>query len=309
MWNYIPYMNAGASSTLRVMAVLEALARSPGSRHTDLATQTGIARATLHRILTTLESAGYLHRHETTDRYSLTDRFTGLCSRAAVEEPLVAAATRVATALAAETEETVHVAAMRADYLEYVVKRESTRPLRVAMTSRAGGRVPFHATALGKAVLSRCAPEERTRLLSAHPREQFTAATITEISLLMAELDASSERGYAVDNEEHEIGIRCIAAAITLPASGTGLLGGGTGQSGEGAGQLGGGTGLPGGAPIPPGGISTPSGVQHGVPVAAISVSLPTVRCPVDAIPEWGLRLQRAAAEIEAMLGRSAGRS
>jgi DNA-binding IclR family transcriptional regulator len=284
------------------MAVLEALARSPGSRHTDLATQTGIARATLHRILTTLESAGYLHRHETTDRYSLTDRFTGLCSRAAVEEPLVAAATRVATALAAETEETVHVAAMRSDYLEYVVKRESTRPLRVAMTSRAGGRVPFHATALGKAVLSRCTIEERTRLLNAHPREQFTAATITEISSLMAELDASAERGYAVDNEEHEIGIRCIAAAVTLSDSGTGLLGGGTGL-------LGGATIPPGGATIPPGGISTPSGVQHGVPVAAISVSLPTVRCPVDAIPEWGARLQRAAAEIEAMLGRSAGRS
>lgn len=110
------------------------------------------------------------------------------------------------------TGETVHLAILENDHVVYIDKIESQHPVR--MYSRVGLVAPLHCTGVAKAILAFLDDEERARVVAKADFTGYTPHTLTTPEALLADLVLSRERGYALDQEEHELGIRCVAAPI-----------------------------------------------------------------------------------------------
>jgi DNA-binding IclR family transcriptional regulator len=114
--------------------------------------------------------------------------------------------------LVSDTEETAHLALLEAARVIYIDKIEPTRAVR--MITRVGASNPVHCTAVGKAILA-FLPEDRVNDIIRRTRfERFTTRTISNEDALRIEIDKTRRRGYAVDDEELEEGLRCIAVPI-----------------------------------------------------------------------------------------------
>jgi IclR family KDG regulon transcriptional repressor len=110
------------------------------------------------------------------------------------------------------TNETVHSAALNGNVITYVDKVESRHPVRIE--SFIGREVLKHCTGVGKAILSFLPDVELERHMASMDFEYFTPTTITDREMFRRELRVTRERGYAVDDEEHEPGICCVAVPI-----------------------------------------------------------------------------------------------
>ena len=110
------------------------------------------------------------------------------------------------------TGETVQLATLDGVSAVYLALSESPHP--VKLTSRAGVRLPAHTSAIGKALLAELDPDEAARRLKGARLARRTEHTIASVPELLAELERTRDRGYAVDNEEFAIGLRCIGVPI-----------------------------------------------------------------------------------------------
>jgi DNA-binding IclR family transcriptional regulator len=181
-----------STSLTKALGLLEATAGHPAGRSlADLAAEVGMPKPTAHRILKTLTALGYLERPGS-GVYRQSPRVNRLVSDAAVRR-LVDAAARPLRDLHAQTQETVNLGMLRHDRVLYLDVIECTLPLRrvAARTSD-----PFHTTALGRAVASRLPEEHRARLLA------------------RAKLDRARRQGYVVEENETDLGVACIGAAV-----------------------------------------------------------------------------------------------
>jgi DNA-binding IclR family transcriptional regulator len=111
-----------------------------------------------------------------------------------------------------KTKETVHLAILDNEYVLYLDKVEGPHALR--MPSRVGRHITTYCTSLGKAMLSCLDEVEVKRILQNQVFKAFTRNTIRNLDLLFADLRAIRKRGYSVDDEEIEIGLRCVGAPI-----------------------------------------------------------------------------------------------
>lgn len=207
----------GARSTIRVLDVIELLARNPDLRLAEIAAITGHASATVHRVLTVLTARRWVVRDPRSDRYRLGLVVGRLARTASADDLFLQSAREVGSRLAGDTGETVHVAEWRDGQLRYALKWESTKALRVAMNSGIGSAVPLHATSLGKAVVAAYPSPQRVELIASLALDRYTDATIVDPSQLREECAEIGVEGFAVDNEENEPGVRCIGAAIVGP--------------------------------------------------------------------------------------------
>ena len=114
--------------------------------------------------------------------------------------------------LVAEVEETAHLCILEKTHMVYIDKQEPERTIR--MISRVGASSPIHCTAVGKAILATMSRPRVEEMLQAVQLERFTRRTMTSREALLKELDRTSRRGYAVDDEEREEGVRCAGMAI-----------------------------------------------------------------------------------------------
>lgn len=199
------------SAAARALAVLESLSRRRSAGLEELSTEMGLAKPTVYRFLQTLQELGYARR-DGGERWAMTLKTFNVGSRALDHIDLHSAALPVAEALAEELGETVHMGVLEGDSAVYVLKIESKYTIR--MFSRVGRRIPLYCTAIGKVLLAYSSPEERRAALEGVRLVAFTPKTITTRAALEAELKAIRERGYGLDAEEHEEGIRCIGAPI-----------------------------------------------------------------------------------------------
>jgi DNA-binding IclR family transcriptional regulator len=114
--------------------------------------------------------------------------------------------------LVAETEETAHLCILEGSHVIYIDKIEPARSVR--MITRIGASNPVHCTSVGKAMLA-FLPEERLNDILGRLRfERYTSHTISTAEALRAEIEKTRRRGYAVDDEEFEEGLRCIAVPV-----------------------------------------------------------------------------------------------
>ncbi len=197
-----------SQTVLRALGLLEAVADGIYSLE-DLSAAAGLTRSTTHRLLSTLTRAGYL-RHEPRAGYLLGPRLIELGFKAHGQLHLPSLARPHLARLAQVSQETVHLGVLDGADVVYLDKVQGTRGLQMA--SCIGGRAPAQATALGKAILS--ALPETEWLAHLIPNLQRTPNTVTDPQRFQEELARVAARGYALDLEENEPGIRCIAAPI-----------------------------------------------------------------------------------------------
>lgn len=198
---------------LRGLQIIDVLAESrDGLPLTEIARKAGLSKSSTHRLLQTLAQDGFVAQDGDSSRYRLSLKLLWLASSLVDGLGLDQVARPVLEELAQATRQTVHMALLDSNVAVYVQKIDS--PGAIRMYSQVGKRVPFHCTGLGKAILAYL-PEERVReIVATEGLPRRTANTITKPKALFEHLALIRSRGYALDEEEHEEGICCIAAPL-----------------------------------------------------------------------------------------------
>ncbi|MGD0374665.1 MAG: IclR family transcriptional regulator [Streptosporangiaceae bacterium] len=195
----------------RGLAVLEFIARRGEARLAELAQELGTSRTTMFRVLETLRGRGFAEHVAASHTYRLGPGARSLAARA-TRSLITQLAEPVMAELRNETGETINLVGVHGGRLVYEVVLEGGYALRSLPSL--GQTVSAHCSALGKAVLAFSPPAMREVLLGPEPYERFNEHTITTRSDLDLELAATRERGFAIDDEENETGLSCVAAVI-----------------------------------------------------------------------------------------------
>ena len=200
----------GVQSIERAFDLLEMLADAGGALGlSELSTVSGLPLPTVHRLMRTLVNRGYV-RQEASRRYTLGSRLIRLGEISSQMlgtwlRPFLAQLVRL-------TGETANLAMLDGDEVVYIAQVPSPHSMR--MFTEPGRRVQPHCTAVGKALLAELPPGEARALLERDGMPAYTPATITDPDLLIAHLEVIRKQGYAVDEGEQEIGVRCFAVAV-----------------------------------------------------------------------------------------------
>ena len=200
-----------AQALSRGLALLESLAATDhGATLTELAAQLKLPAPTAHRLLAALERAAFVHQ-DANGVWTVGVRAFRVGATFLSQRNLAVEARPHLTRLMEEAGETANLAVMSDGEVVFIAQAPCRELMR--MDVKLGARAPVHASGVGKAMLA--AMPERD-LETALPRElpRYTGHTLTTRSALLAEIAASRRRGYAVDDEEHAVGLRCVAAAI-----------------------------------------------------------------------------------------------
>jgi IclR family acetate operon transcriptional repressor len=201
-------------SLMRSLALLNRIAESAeeGATLTDLAQQVGLPSSTAHRLLTTLEQERYVRFSPEGKLWTVGVQafvvgctFTKTRSLASVARPHM-------RHLMENAAETVNLAVEDEGQAVYLSQVECRQMMRVF--ARPGSRVPLHCSAVGKAILSETSDKKLSKILHQRGMPRLTVKTITSPAALRADLEKVRASGYAVDDEEHAIGLRCLAAPI-----------------------------------------------------------------------------------------------
>jgi len=201
-------------AAVRTLEILEALASAGELGLTELAGRVGVHKSTLFRFMRTLCDRGYACRDPDTERFSLTLKVFELGSTVYARVDLVKLASPFLVRLSAATRETVHLAILDGARLVYLSKIESTHSLRVAMQSGVGLTAPAYCTGVGKVLLAFAEAGALDAYLRTCDFARYTEHTIANRSTLLTELQGIRNRGWALDDEEHEVGVRCVAAPV-----------------------------------------------------------------------------------------------
>jgi IclR family KDG regulon transcriptional repressor len=176
-----------------------------------LAARLGLAKSTVHRLATTLVEYDMLEQNRETGKYRLGLAFFELGTLVRRKMDVTTEAQGEIHALADSSGETVQLAILDHMTVLYIRIRESRQAVR--MSSGLGSRAPAHCTGVGKALLA-FQPPDMVQQVIENGLRSYTVNTITEPESLRAELASIRGRGYAIDDEEIELGLRCVAAPI-----------------------------------------------------------------------------------------------
>lgn len=206
-----------ADRTLDVLEALGAAHRQSGGNARrglglgELARTLGIPKSSLHGILRTLVQRGWVEADETGVRFGLGLAALRVGAQYLDGDEALARANPTLDWLAELSGETVQLARLDGPDVVYLAKRGSRHPLQLIST--VGGRLPAHATALGKAMLATLPPGALEAALDG-PLRRLTPHTIVDRSALLADLERTRQRGFAVDDQEAAEGLRCFAVAV-----------------------------------------------------------------------------------------------
>ena len=181
-------------------------------RFSELLAASPFPKATLYRFVQTLTNQGMLAFDAERQTYGPGLRLVRLAHAAWEQSSLAPVARPMIDALSAQLGETVHLAQLDHGHVLYVDKRNAAEP--IEMFSQAGRIGPAYCTGVGKAMLAHLGTDDLQRTLAMQSFHRFTAKTLTTAEALCAELEAIRTRGHAYDDEEHEVGIICIAMPI-----------------------------------------------------------------------------------------------
>ncbi len=200
-------------SLVRALNILNRLADSDeGASLTEVGQQVGLSPSTTHRLLTTLEQERYVHFNAEQKLWSVGVQAFVAGNAFLKTRNLVSAARPHMRSLMEESEETVNLAIEDqhdAIYLSQVECRQMMRAF-----ARPGGRVPLHCSSVGKALLSAMSEKDLAKVLSHKGLPRVTIKTINTTTALREDLKKCRTLGYAVDDEEHAVGLRCIASVV-----------------------------------------------------------------------------------------------
>ena len=200
-------------TNLRLLVILEEVAKAgvPVAPST-LCELVGLPKPTVHRLLHTAETEGFLQRSLDGRSYGPGNRMRKLSTNTLSSQRIRTERLRVMRDLASEVGETCNLAAPGRDGMVYLDRVETHWPLRIQLPI--GTQVPFHSTASGKMYLSTLSNSVLDRLLSSVELERRTEQTLVDPAALKRELAETKTRGFSVDNEEFMDGMTAVAVAI-----------------------------------------------------------------------------------------------
>lgn len=197
----------------RALEILEILTSYPsGIGVTELSNKLNVAKSTTHRLLTTLQYRNFVMKDPITDNYKLGTQILYLSNFILEHNNIRDISKEFLREIADITNETVHLCTYDNGEVVYIDKVEGNHTIR--MHSRIGKRGLMHSTGVGKAILAYMDEHKIKDILKEKGMESFTPNTITNQEDLFVELSKIRDKGYAIDNIENELGIRCVAAPI-----------------------------------------------------------------------------------------------
>jgi IclR family acetate operon transcriptional repressor len=182
-----------------------------GMRLSDLSRMLKQPKASVFRILYTLSQLGYVRQDPGSGLYQLTEK-VGWFAPDDFRETLKGAARPFMERLLSRFEQTVNLGILNHEQILNVVILEGLRSIR--MTATVNTYSPVHSTALGKSILCTLAPLEVEHILKKKAPQRLTQKTITSLPGIMRALRTVRRQGFAVDDEETEVGVRCVATPI-----------------------------------------------------------------------------------------------
>jgi IclR family acetate operon transcriptional repressor len=199
----------------RAFELLEHLADGGGELAlSELTERSGLPMPTIYRLLQTLAAQGYV-RQQPSKRYALGPRLIRLGDGAS--RLLGTWARPILARLVDQVGETANMAILEADEVVYVAQVPSRHSMR--MFTEVGRRVQPHCTGVGKALLAQLPPDQARAILRRTNLVAHTPRTLTDLDSLLAAMVVIREQGYALDDEEQELGVRCVA--VPIPGSPT----------------------------------------------------------------------------------------
>lgn len=202
-----------ADTITRLFQVIEFLADSDDwvSLRT-MARELHVNVTSAFRILKTLKELGYVRQHPQDSKYQLTLKIAGISAQVLERVQLRQIAHPFLQNLTSITNETTHLAILDGNEFVYIDKVDNSQAMR--MRSRVGQRGQLYSTAVGKSLLAHCPEAELPQLLNGLDFRPLTNQTITDYKKFQDHLIQIRQKGYAIDDEENEIGIRCIGSPI-----------------------------------------------------------------------------------------------
>lgn len=202
-------------SAERIFGVLEALAETGPIGLMELSTRLSLHKSTVHRLLLSLSCMGYVNQ-DSSGKYTLTFKLVELSEKVKSKSDIVSIIHPLIVGLANECRETVHFVQRTGTEVFYLDKVEPKNPQdsAIRMASQVGLTRPMYCSAVGKAILAELKEEEVEYIWNNSLIERKTEYTITSLAALMNEITEIRKNGFALDNEENELGVRCIAVCI-----------------------------------------------------------------------------------------------
>jgi len=197
----------------RALAMLEAVAQEPdGLSNAEISRKLQIPKSSASYILRTLETQGYLNRDESSGKYRVGLKILSLSRGALSGIDVREVALPIMRHLVEKTNLTCHLAILDGPEAVYIEKVEPTGFIR--MDTWVGRRMRVHATSVGKALVAHISQERLEKIISGRPMEKRTPKTITTLPRLLKDLEKVRAQGYAVDDEENNMGARCVGAPV-----------------------------------------------------------------------------------------------
>lgn len=205
--------DAGINSIIRAIDILELYdhhERELGI--SEIARRLDLYKSTVHRIVATLEKKDILEQNRDTGKYRLGLKLYKIGITARDGNELIAISTPYLKELTGSTGETSNLVVMDGSMSMYLAQEESSRMVR--MFTRVGARVLPHCNGAGKVLLAQMAQDELEAVIAENGLKEYTKNTIKTMDGLSRELKEIKAKGFAIDNQEREEGVKCIAAGI-----------------------------------------------------------------------------------------------
>lgn len=201
----------------RLFQALELLADTGSIGLMDLSATLSLNKTTAHRVLNSLIYMGYAKQDPATGKYEPTFKIVDIANRIVSKVDIVQTVRPYLRKLMEASGETVHFVERDGTDAVYIDKVESFNN-GMQMVSRIGSRIPLYCSGVGKAMLAQMDSWEAEEVWNASGVSPLTEHTITDYGKFQQELAQIQQRGYALDNEENQIGVRCIACSLKDPA-------------------------------------------------------------------------------------------
>ncbi|QND50493.1 IclR family transcriptional regulator (plasmid) [Phyllobacterium sp. 628] len=196
----------------RSLNLLSIIADNDGSSLSDLAERTGMAPSTVHRLLTSLANHGMLAHDQETGNWTIGVRSFEIGNAFLRYRKLGAISRPFLKQLMDECGETANIAIEDDGDVVFISQIESHAPMRAFF--RPGRRGPIHASGIGKAILATWSDTDIGQVLSGKSLDHFTSHTLDTLPALLKDVQEIRARGWSIDDEEHTLGMRCIAAPL-----------------------------------------------------------------------------------------------
>jgi IclR family acetate operon transcriptional repressor len=205
--------DVGVQSVDRALSIIETLAEDDeGYRLSDLAIRTGLSTSTVHRLLATLESRRFVQFDRTELKWHVGARSFTVGATFARRRNFSTQAVPYLRKLRDLTRETANLAVVDDEFIIVLTRMESREIMR--SLTKVGGRVAMVASGVGKAVLATYSDEDVSAIIRHHGMPRLTEKSIVRPSDLFKELAKVRREGYAIDDEEACMGLRCIASVV-----------------------------------------------------------------------------------------------